>query len=141
MKRSHERLAKLAVGSILVLGVAALISAGPASAQGGGSPCDTVGDPSHCGEVSPLIPMQSTEAVHMGLVWKKNSATPKILFHSRFSEYTPNDIADPEIIDLAIARGAFTTSGLQFKSYTRDVPLGFEPFHGLRSNRLSDDAM
>jgi len=56
---------------------------------------------------SPLIPMQSTEAVHMGLVWKKNSATPKILFHSRFSEYTPNDVADPEIIDLAIARGAF----------------------------------
>ena len=26
-----------------------------------------------CGEVSPLIPMQSTEAVHMGLVWKRNS--------------------------------------------------------------------
>src|SRR5215831_11716636 len=34
-----------------------------------------------CGEVSPLIPMQSTEAVHMGLIWKRNSATPKILFH------------------------------------------------------------
>src|SRR5207247_10199785 len=72
--------------------------------------------PSQCGEVSPLIPMQSTEAVHMGLVWKKDSATPKILFHSRFSEYTPNDMADPEIIDLAIARGAFTTPGLQFNS-------------------------
>src|SRR5215813_1028408 len=69
-----------------------------------------------CGEVSPLIPMQSTEAVHMGLVWKRNSATPKILFHSRFSEYTPNDIADPALIDLAIARGALTTPGLQFNS-------------------------
>src|SRR5262245_36889803 len=56
-----------------------------------------------CGEVSPLIPMQSTEAVHMGLVWRRSSDTPKILFHSRFSEYTPNDIADPAIIDLAIA--------------------------------------
>jgi hypothetical protein len=29
------------------------------------------------GEVSPLIPMQSAEAVHMGLVWKKRSQTPK----------------------------------------------------------------
>src|SRR3989475_6838074 len=47
--------------------------------------------PSQCGQVSPLIPMQSTEAVHMGLVWKKNSQNPKILFHARFSEYTPKD--------------------------------------------------
>ncbi|HEY0787209.1 MAG TPA: hypothetical protein VGE86_01100, partial [Thermoanaerobaculia bacterium] len=52
-------------------------------------------DKSVCGEVSPLIPMQSTEAVHMGLVWKKGAQTPKILFHSRFPEYTPNDVADP----------------------------------------------
>src|SRR3989441_13325834 len=140
MKRSHERLAKLAVGSALVLAVAGLIPAGPASAQGGGSPCDTVGDPSHCGEVSPLIPMQSTEAVHMGLVWKKDSATPKILFHSRFSEYTPNDMADPEIIDLAIARGAFTTPGLQFNSSLRDVLHGFDPFLGLGTNRSADDS-
>lgn len=57
-----------------------------------------------CGEVSPLIPMQSTEAVHMGLIWKRNSKTPKILFHARFPEYTPNDMADPAFIDLAIAR-------------------------------------
>jgi hypothetical protein len=49
--------------------------------------------------------MQSTEAVHMGLVWKKNAAAPKILFHARFPEYVPNDMADPQIIDLAIARG------------------------------------
>src|SRR5436309_12025709 len=139
MKRWRERLAKLVVGFAGVFGVLSLIPAGRVLAQQ--FPCDTVRDPSVCGEVSPLIPMQSTEAVHMGLVWKKDSATPKILFHSRFSEYTPNDMADPEIIDLAIARGAFTTTGLQFKSYTRDVPLGFEPFHGLRSNRLSDDAM
>jgi hypothetical protein len=39
------------------------------------------------GMVSPLIPMQSTEAVHMGLVWKKGSDRPKILYHARFSEY------------------------------------------------------
>ncbi len=140
MKRSHERLAKLAVRSALVLGVTGLIPARPASAQGGASPCDTARDPSVCGEVSPLIPMQSTEAVHMGLVWKKNSATPKILFHSRFSEYTPNDMADPEIIDLAIARGAFTTPGLQFNSSLRDVLHGFDPFLGLGTNRSADDS-
>src|SRR5262249_22093723 len=93
-----------------------------------------------CGEVSPLIPMQSTEAVHMGLVWKRNSATPKILFHSRFSEYTPNDIADPALIDLAIARGAFTTPGLQFNSSLRDVLHGFDPFLGLGTNRSADDS-
>src|SRR5688500_2549911 len=44
-----------------------------------------------CGEVSPFIPMQSTEAVHMGLVWKRSSQTPKLLYHARFPEYTPND--------------------------------------------------
>ena len=84
-----------------------------------------------CGEVSPLIPMQSTEAVHMGLVWKRNSDTPKILFHARFPEYTPNDVADPALIDLAIARGAFSTPGLQFNSSLRDVLHGFDPFLGL----------
>ena len=51
-----------------------------------------------CGEVSPLIPMQSAEAVHMGLVWKRSSTTPKILFHARFPEYTPNDVADPALL-------------------------------------------
>ncbi len=93
-----------------------------------------------CGEVSPLIPMQSTEAVHMGLVWKRNSATPKILFHSRFPEYTPNDVADPALIDLAISRGAFSTPGLQFNSSLRDVLHGFDPFLGLGTNRSADDS-
>ena len=45
------------------------------------------------GEVSPLIPMQSAEAVHMGLVWKEGSDQPKLLYHARFPEYTPNDVA------------------------------------------------
>jgi pantothenate kinase type III len=40
--------------------------------------------PSQCGQVSPFIPMQSVEAVHMGLVWKSGSQNPKILFHARF---------------------------------------------------------
>jgi galactose oxidase-like protein/Kelch motif protein len=93
-----------------------------------------------CGEVSPLIPMQSAEAVHMGLVWKRNSATPKILFHGRFPEYTPNDMADPALVDLAIARGAFTTPGLQFNSSLRDVLNGFDPFLGLGTNRTADDS-
>lgn len=93
-----------------------------------------------CGEVSPLIPMQSTEAVHMGLVWKSNSQHPKILFHSRFPEYTPNDVADPAFTDLAIARGALITPGLQFNSSLRDVLHGFDPFLGLGQERLADDS-
>jgi hypothetical protein len=93
-----------------------------------------------CGEVSPFIPMQSAEAVHMGLVWKRNSATPKILFHSRFPEYKPNDIADPALIDLAISRGALTTAGNQFNSSLRDVLHGFDPFLALGTSRNADDS-
>lgn len=84
--------------------------------------------PAECGQVSPLIPMQSAEAVHMGLVWKKNSPNPKILYHARFPEYTPNDVADPALTDLAISLGAFTTVGRQFDSSLRDVLHGFDPF-------------
>jgi Domain of unknown function (DUF1929)/Kelch motif len=97
-------------------------------------------DRSTCGEVSPLIPMQSAEAVHMGLVWKKDSQQPKILFHARFPEYTPNDMADPDLIDLAIELGAFTTPGLQFNSSLRDVLHGFDPFLGLGPDRSADDS-
>jgi Galactose oxidase-like, Early set domain/Kelch motif len=93
-----------------------------------------------CGEVSPLIPMQSTEAVHMGLVWKKNSDSPKILFHARFPEYEPNDMADPALIDRAIQLGALTTAGNQFNSSLRDVLHGFDPFLGLGTNRSADDS-
>ena len=93
-----------------------------------------------CGEVSPFIPMQSAEAVHMGLVWKRSSDTPKILFHSRFPEYKPNDIADPALIDLAIARGALTTAGNQFNTSLRDVLHGFDPFLGLGTARNADDS-
>jgi hypothetical protein len=95
---------------------------------------------SQCGQVSPLIPMQSTEAVHMGLVWKENSQKPKILFHARFQEYTANDMADPMLVDLAIARGALTTAGNQFNSSLRDVLHGFDPFLGLGMNRSADDS-
>src|SRR5205809_3713397 len=93
-----------------------------------------------CGQVSPLIPMQSTEAVHMGLVWYKNSQNSKILFHARFSEYTPKDMAAPARVDLAIARGALTTAGNQFNSSLRDVLNGFDPFLGLGQNRSADDS-
>src|SRR5687768_1503854 len=78
-------------------------------------------DKSVCGEVSPLIPMQSTEAVHMGLIWKKGSQQPKLLFHSRFPEYTPNDVADPAVIDAAIAAGALTNGVNDFSRALRDV--------------------
>jgi len=94
---------------------------------------------SECGQVSPLIPMQSAEAVHMGLVWK-DSGSPKILFHGRFPEYTPNDVADPALIDRAIARGAFTTPGRQFDATLRDVLHGFDPFLGLGLDRSADDS-
>jgi hypothetical protein len=97
-------------------------------------------DRSTCGEVSPLIPMQSAEAVHMGLVWKRASQQPKILFHGRFPEYIPNDMADPALIDLAIDFGAFTTPGLQFNSSLRDVLHGFDPFLGLGQDRSADDS-
>ena len=100
----------------------------------------TCTDPSTCGKVSPLIPMQSAEAVHMGLVWKKNSQNPKILYHGRFPEYTPNDIADPNLVDLAISLGAFTTPGPQFNSSLRDVIHGFDPFLNLGSDRDADDS-
>ena len=92
------------------------------------------------GQVSPLIPMQSAEAVHMGLVWKRDSETPKILFHARFPQYVPNDMSDPALIDRAIERGAFTTAGNQFNTSLRDVLHGFDPFLGLGQNRAADDS-
>src|SRR5919112_4525104 len=97
-------------------------------------------DPAVVGKVSPFIPMQSVEAVHMGLVWKRNSDQPKILYHARFPEYRVNDMADPAITDLAIANGALTTAGNQFNSSLRDVLHGFDPFLGLGTNRSADDS-
>jgi hypothetical protein len=105
-------------------------------AEGGG----TTTSPARCGRVSPFIPMQSAEAVHLGLVWKKNSEHPKLLYHARFPEYTPNDVADPALTDLAIARGALTTAGNQFNSSLRDVLHGFDPFLALGSDRSADDS-
>ena len=96
--------------------------------------------PAECGQVSPFIPMQSVEAVHMGLVWKKSSQKPKILYHARFPEYIVNDMADPDLVDLAIERGAFTTPGLQFNASLRDVLHGFDPFLELGMDRSADDS-
>jgi len=96
--------------------------------------------PDRVGQVSPLIPMQSTEAVHMGLIWKSNAETPKILYHSRFPEYRGTDMADPELTDLAIGRGALTTPGLQFNASLRDVLHGFDPFLALGMARSADDS-
>jgi hypothetical protein len=96
--------------------------------------------PSECGQVSPLIPMQSSEAVHMGLVWRKDSQSPKILFHARFPQYVPNDVSDPALIDMAIGLGAFRTAGNQFNTSLRDVLHGFDPFLRLGMNRSPDDS-
>jgi hypothetical protein len=92
------------------------------------------------GKVSPFIPMQSVEAVHMGLVWRKHSDKPKILYHARFPEYMVNDMADPAMTDLAISRGALTTAGNQFNTSLRDVLHGFDPFVGLGTARSADDS-
>jgi hypothetical protein len=69
---------------LLVLSL--LVSNRPVGAQNGFPDPNANCPHAICGEVSPLIPMQSAEAVHMGLVWKRNSSTPKILFHARFPE-------------------------------------------------------
>jgi hypothetical protein len=111
-----------------------------ASAQGGFPDPNANCPRAECGEVSSFIPMQSVEAVHMGLVWKKNSQNPKILFHARFPEYSGTDMADPAITDLAISRGALTTAGDQFRASLRDVLHGFDPFLGLGMNRNADDS-
>ena len=70
--------------------------------QGSPFPDPNSCNPAVCGKTSPLIPMQSSEAVHMGLVWKRDSNTPKLLYHARFPEYVPNDVADPAMVDAVI---------------------------------------
>lgn len=136
-KRSYLLLGAVLVGLLAV----SLSGNGEDVSAQGGFPDPNVNCPrTTCGEVSPFIPMQSVEAVHMGLVWKRNSQQPKILFHARFPEYTVNDMADPALVDLAIQRGALTTAGNQFNSSLRDVIHGFDPFLGLGMNRSADDS-
>src|SRR2546430_3215741 len=139
-KVKETRMKAFAAGSACALMWFALGFSSGASAQGAFPDPNANCPPSQCGQVSPLIRMQSPEGVHMGLVWKKNSQKPKILFHARFSEYPANDMADPALVDLAIARGALTTAGNQFNSSLRDVLHGFDPFLGLGQNRSADDS-
>jgi len=114
MKSKHTGLLTLLIGIVCFLGPSAVTQT--ASAQQG----DCL-DRATCGEVSPLIPMQSTEGVHMGLVWKKGSQTPKVLFHARFPEYTANDVADPDVVDAAIAEGKLDNGVNDFNPSLRDV--------------------
>jgi hypothetical protein len=132
----------LLLGAVLLglLLVSLSRTADDVSAQGGFPDPNANCPRALCGQVSPFIPMQSVEAVHMGLVWKKNSQKPKILFHARFPEYSGTDVADPALTDLAIARGALTTAGDQFRASLRDVLHGFDPFLGLGMNRSADDS-
>jgi hypothetical protein len=116
MNRTPRRLFSLSLGLAGLLWLSAPNSVQTVFAQGGDS-----SDRSVKGEVSPLIPMQSAEAVHMGLVWKKKSHSPKILFHARFPEYKPNDVADPDVVDAAIAAGALTNGSDDFQDSLRDV--------------------
>src|SRR5918994_1670262 len=107
-------MAGLSASCLLGLALLALSPSGAAFVQTSDS-CPR----SQCGEVSPLIPMQSTEAVHMGLVWKRGSNTPQILFHARFPEYIPNDVADPAVVDAAIADGKLTNGRNDFNASPR----------------------
>ena len=140
MKRSSRKTIACAVGIACLLAWVVFRPPSGVSAQVTFPDPNADCPPAECGQVSPLIPMQSVEAVHMGLIWKKNSQRPKILFHARFPEYTPNDVADPELIDLAISRGALVTAGNQFNSSLRDVLHGFDPFLALGMNRSPDDS-
>jgi hypothetical protein len=141
MRRHHLLCAiACAAGAWSILGVFP-----PISAQSGFPDPNAGLAPEAAGKLSPLIPMQSTEAVHMGLVWKKGSDTPKILYHARFPEYRGIDMADPALIDLAIARGALTnsdaaTARINFNTSLRDVLHGFDPFLALGQNRSADDS-
>ena len=135
MKSTHKALAILAGSMAFFLG-----PFDPGPLQTVHAQTQDCLDRSVCGEVSPLIPMQSVEAVHMGLVWKKNSTKPKILFHARFPEYSVNDVADPGLVDRAIGLGAFSTPGRQFDASLRDVLHGFDPFLGLGTDRSADDS-
>src|SRR5688572_15072529 len=136
MKSTHRTLAMFAGSIALFLSP---LDPSPLQTVHAQTPTDCL-DRSACGEVSPLVPMQSVEAVHMGLVWKKHSNKPKILFHARFPEYRVDDMADPALVDLAIERGAFSEPGLQFNSSLRDVLHGFDPFLGLGMDRSADDS-
>ena len=91
--------------AVAILCAGAWLTLGPSptiSAQGTFPDPNAGLDPAVSGKVGPLIPMQSSEAVHLGLVWKKDSDRPKFLYHARFPEYVPNDVADPAITDSAI---------------------------------------
>ena len=110
------------------------------SAQSGFGDPNAGRDPAEFGKVSPFVPMQSVEAVHMGLVWKRNSDQPKILYHARFPEYRVDDMVDTALTDLAISLGALTMAGNQFNSSLRDVLHGFDPFLALGTNRSADDS-
>jgi Domain of unknown function (DUF1929)/Kelch motif len=107
-----------AAGALMVCTYMAFSLGSGASAQGPSTFPDPnlaeggCSDASKCGKVSALIPMQSTEAVHMGLVWKRNSDAPKILYHARFPEYTPNDVADPVQVDAVLNAPRNPTTGL-----------------------------
>ena len=136
-KPSYLLLVAVLLGLLLV----SLAGTGDDVSAQGGFPDPNANCPrALCGQVSPFIPMQSVEAVHMGLVWKKNSQKPKILFHARFPEYSGTDVADPALTDLAIARGALITAGDQFRASLRDVLHGFDPFLGLGMNRSAKDS-
>src|SRR5262249_57415017 len=104
MKRKNSGLVALVIGIVWLL-----LATGPiAPSRTTTAQVDDCLDRARCGEVSPLIPMQSTEAVHMGLVWRRDSPTPKILFHARVAENTPHHVADPAIEELALTRGDLT---------------------------------
>jgi hypothetical protein len=116
MNINHHPLSRALTVALSLACLPLLFRADPALAQNG-----DCSDRAVCGDVSPLIPMQSAEAVHMGLIWRRDSETPKVLFHARFPQYIPNDVADPDVVDAAIAADALDNGVNDFNASLRDV--------------------
>lgn len=73
----------------------------------GPTPHDCIGGPGVCGLLGRLLPTHLT-GIQGGLTWKRAARRPKLLSFSRFSEFSADDIADPEKISTLIERGALT---------------------------------
>lgn len=107
----RRQLVTVVIACIAALAWLVLGSSSPTIAQSSFADPNAGLAPEIFGQVSPLIPMQSAEAVHMGLVWQSTSDRPKLLYHARFPEYVPNDVADPAIIDALLGEARDPATG------------------------------
>lgn len=108
-------------------------------------------DRSVFGEVSPLIPMQSSEAVHMGLLWRKGPTRRRFSippgFRSIAASTWPTRRSPISPFQKALTNSTFPTAAQplgvsrnNFNTALRDVLHGFDPFVGLGLDRNPDDS-